>query len=153
MCGSKVLCLTDCCLTCSSLRCYYQIAGWSSLVARWAHNPKVGGSNPPPATTLILLNPRGQRICRWPLFLFIPCSNVQNSPKFISNSAFVCRDCVRVTHRGLRLGMTQPIQPDRHRCPDLIEQRGVAMPKGVETTLWDPPLLEQGMDFALAYQA
>ena len=26
------------------------IAGWSSLVARWAHNPKVGGSNPLPAT-------------------------------------------------------------------------------------------------------
>jgi hypothetical protein len=25
-------------------------AGWSSLVARWAHNPKVGGSNPSPAT-------------------------------------------------------------------------------------------------------
>ena len=35
------------------LRCtrrYHQSAGWSSLVARWAHNPKVGGSNPPPAT-------------------------------------------------------------------------------------------------------
>ena len=30
--------------------CYDQPAGWSSLVARWAHNPKVGGSNPPPAT-------------------------------------------------------------------------------------------------------
>ena len=30
--------------------CYHQFAGWSSLVARWAHNPKVGGSNPPPAT-------------------------------------------------------------------------------------------------------
>ena len=29
---------------------YDGIAGWSSLVARWAHNPKVGGSNPPPAT-------------------------------------------------------------------------------------------------------
>jgi hypothetical protein len=29
------------------------IAGWSSLVARWAHNPKVGGSNPPPATNKI----------------------------------------------------------------------------------------------------
>src|SRR5579871_1265613 len=28
-------------------------AGWSSLVARWAHNPKVGGSNPPPATNQI----------------------------------------------------------------------------------------------------
>ena len=26
------------------------IAGWSSLVARRAHNPKVGGSNPSPAT-------------------------------------------------------------------------------------------------------
>ena len=25
-------------------------AGWSSLAARRAHNPKVGGSNPPPAT-------------------------------------------------------------------------------------------------------
>ena len=30
------------------LFCY--IAGWSSLVARWAHNPKVAGSNPAPAT-------------------------------------------------------------------------------------------------------
>ena len=26
------------------------IAGWSSLVARWAHNPEVDGSNPSPAT-------------------------------------------------------------------------------------------------------
>ena len=25
------------------------IAGWSSLEARWAHNPKVAGSNPVPA--------------------------------------------------------------------------------------------------------
>src|ERR1700730_1519544 len=32
--------------------CYDRNAGWSSLVARWAHNPKVGGSNPPPATNL-----------------------------------------------------------------------------------------------------
>ena len=29
------------------------VAGWSSLVARWAHNPKVGGSNPPPATNTL----------------------------------------------------------------------------------------------------
>ncbi len=29
----------------------YLIAGWSSLVARRAHNPKVAGSNPAPATT------------------------------------------------------------------------------------------------------
>ena len=33
---------------------YDRTAGWSSLVARWAHNPKVGGSNPPPATNAII---------------------------------------------------------------------------------------------------
>ena len=29
-------------------------AGWSSPVARWAHNPKVAGSNPAPATNFPL---------------------------------------------------------------------------------------------------
>jgi hypothetical protein len=29
---------------------YSSDAGWSSPVARWAHNPKVAGSNPAPAT-------------------------------------------------------------------------------------------------------
>ena len=29
------------------------IAGWSSPVARWAHNPKVAGSNPVPATNFL----------------------------------------------------------------------------------------------------
>src|SRR5580692_1604119 len=28
----------------------YHDAGWSSSVARWAHNPEVAGSNPAPAT-------------------------------------------------------------------------------------------------------
>ena len=32
------------------LRHLYIIAEWSNLVARWAHNPKVTGSNPVPAT-------------------------------------------------------------------------------------------------------
>ena len=31
----------------------YLIAGWSSPVARRAHNPKVVGSNPAPATKLL----------------------------------------------------------------------------------------------------
>jgi small subunit ribosomal protein S21 len=31
------------------------IAGWSSLVARQAHNLKVGGSNPSPATNLTII--------------------------------------------------------------------------------------------------
>ena len=30
---------------------YVRGAGWSSLVARRAHNPEVAGSNPAPATT------------------------------------------------------------------------------------------------------
>ena len=33
---------------------YTTSAGWSSLVARWAHNPKVAGSNPAPATNAII---------------------------------------------------------------------------------------------------
>ena len=38
-----------------------KIAGWSSLVARWAHNPKVASSNLAPATTkkAFLLRQRG----------------------------------------------------------------------------------------------
>ena len=34
------------------LRLGFPDAGWSSPVARWAHNPKVAGSNPAPATIL-----------------------------------------------------------------------------------------------------
>ena len=33
----------------------HRIAGWSSLVARRAHNPKVVGSNPAPATIKCLV--------------------------------------------------------------------------------------------------
>ena len=35
---------------------YFHRAGWSSLVARQAHNLKVAGSNPAPATNLSLAN-------------------------------------------------------------------------------------------------
>jgi hypothetical protein len=38
-----------------NLQEYIQRAGWSSPVARWAHNPKVVGSNPTPATKNILI--------------------------------------------------------------------------------------------------
>jgi hypothetical protein len=37
---------------------FLQNAGWSSLVARQAHNLKAVGSNPTPATTLKYLIPR-----------------------------------------------------------------------------------------------
>ena len=43
---------TPCAFDAPGAGCYHLDAGWSSLVARWAHNPKVGGSNPPPATNL-----------------------------------------------------------------------------------------------------
>ena len=37
------------------LRHFIYIAGWSSSVARRAHNPKVVGSNPTPATKKVTL--------------------------------------------------------------------------------------------------
>ena len=42
-----------------------QIAGWSSQVARQAHNLKVRGSNPLPATTLKSLNLNGLGLFSW----------------------------------------------------------------------------------------
>src|SRR5689334_6905865 len=38
-------------LTTARRRYHTATAGWSSSVARWAHNPEVVGSNPTPATT------------------------------------------------------------------------------------------------------
>src|SRR5262249_44668192 len=38
---------------CGTLTVHFRDAGWSSPVARWAHNPKVAGSNPAPATNII----------------------------------------------------------------------------------------------------
>ena len=44
------------------------IAGWSSLVARQAHNLKVAGSNPAPAPNLFnLINPKRKKFL--PVFL------------------------------------------------------------------------------------
>ncbi len=45
-------------------------AGWSSQVARWAHNPKVAGSNPAPATIELFL--QGRVVT--PGLLFFPVS-------------------------------------------------------------------------------
>ena len=51
--------------------CYDQIAGWSSQVARWAHNPKVASSNLAPATNFLSLvtsfqAPEEKDCCRTP---------------------------------------------------------------------------------------
>ena len=59
--------------------CYSRNAGWSSLVARWAHNPKVGGSNPPPATKVSSMwtlrakpvSVLSSLVCEWNFISFI----------------------------------------------------------------------------------
>ena len=43
---------------------YYFTAGWSSLVARRAHNPEVIGSNPVPAPNIKI----GQPNCAGPFY-------------------------------------------------------------------------------------
>jgi len=52
------------------------------------------------------LNQKGLRFLRGLFFLFIPCSTVQNSPKVICRTAFVCCDRVRVPHRSSRFRVT-----------------------------------------------
>jgi hypothetical protein len=52
-------------------------AGWSSPVARWAHNPKVAGSNPAPATNPLrsqISDLRSQTLIRG-------CSSVGRAPR------------------------------------------------------------------------
>src|SRR5271154_2448901 len=82
--------------------CYDGYAGWSSLVARWAHNPKVGGSNPSPATNGHLWEKPRSDLFSWVynrtalvsmfrftvplLFLFHVCGTVGNRfPKIASS--------------------------------------------------------------------
>ena len=60
------------------------IAGWSSLVARRAHNPKVVGSNPAPATnsdgSKLLLSLTAIASSRVSVFhCFILCGRPQNA--------------------------------------------------------------------------
>ena len=60
---------SDRCLTWRNFLVIYATrsdAGWSSLVARRAHNPKVIGSNPVPATNIL---EAGQYLTDLPLFV------------------------------------------------------------------------------------
>ena len=83
------------------------IAGWSSLVARRAHNPKVAGSNPAPATT----NERGR------------CGNAPASfffPWFDSDQlALLTRN---VTCVGVTIGM-YPAPASRHEVRARVSDR------------------------------
>ena len=78
-------------------RKYFHSAGWSSLVARQAHNLKVAGSNPAPATNFL-------EDCCVSSFSFVPkrrlpCTNgkarvCSASPKLIQRSSVVERSAV-----------------------------------------------------------
>ena len=76
-------------LTLRALLSYSPPAGWSSPVARWAHNPKVAGSNPAPATTA---ESRGQRKL-WPLI-------------FWSSRALPTPSPTATEHNGVRLAQS-----------------------------------------------
>ena len=91
---------------------YDVTAGWSSLVARWAHNPKVGGSNPPPATKKAVRQQRGQ-----------PRSQEQLTTQHLHSLAvvFEIAETVRLPGDGLHLVVEtfgDPIAPGEapHAC-------------------------------------
>ena len=58
------------------------IAGWSSSVARWAHNPKVVGSNPAPATMV----PWCRGLSRLPVTQKIAGSNPVGTARWLHSS-------------------------------------------------------------------
>ena len=69
-------------------------AGWSSLVARRAHNPKVVGSNPAPATTL-QLNAIAVNYATLAQLVERNLAKVE-----VTSSNLVCRSIFRVVHKG-----------------------------------------------------
>src|SRR2546428_10713330 len=75
------------------LRWLFRIAGWSSLVARQAHNLKVAGSNPAPATNF-LVSTRGK-----PLTAF---AFVLTATSLMCERKNSCRHCELVGPRFCR---------------------------------------------------
>ncbi|MDT5223823.1 MAG: hypothetical protein QOG19_1230 [Mycobacterium sp.] len=80
-------------------------AGWSSSVARWAHNPEVAGSNPVPATS-------------------------GNGPQAQAWGPFSCRlgtllgTLAKLTSIGTVRRIGQPVSGVRASLPMLVEQAG-----------------------------
>ncbi len=82
-------------------------AGWSSLVARRAHNPKVVGSNPAPATTLqlnvglMLLSRKDERLAYAILAQLVErnlakVEVIGSNPMYRSNLKLHClKQCIR----------------------------------------------------------
>ncbi len=98
------------------------IAGWSSLVARRAHNPEVVGSNPAPATRF-LTGPAG--------------------PVFVSES------WEATITLGNKLGIADPIKL-AHEEERISKTAALAMYG--DGTLDDVALLARGLDASYAYE-
>ena len=94
-------------------------AGWSSPVARWAHNPKVAGSNPAPATNLSGIWNLEFQICFIggvaQLAEHMVCNHeVRGSNPLTSTNAFPICDCgSRIADRGLPIGASSKLEFSR----------------------------------------
>ena len=67
----------------SHILLYIVVAGWSSSVARRAHNPKVVGSNPTPATTRLGLERNALRAF---VLFSAEVSRAGNASKFVQQT-------------------------------------------------------------------
>ena len=82
------------------------IAGWSSLVARRAHNPKVGGSNPPPATKSVTVVDTISTTVIFDLLSFFErfWHEAVDIPNISGHKQIVCLDLMRPWSEKTRLG-------------------------------------------------
>ena len=70
----------------------YDIAGWSSLVARRAHNPKVVGSNPSPAIMKPVLGRRAGFFIHKEINICYKIKSMLQSDSYDSSILFYCQD-------------------------------------------------------------
>jgi hypothetical protein len=113
-------------------------AGWSSLVARRAHNPEVVGSNPTPATSYHLRHQRlgvSRALSRFHLEAVRGRNAVPNSatepncrrPRIFPHD-------VRVnSERDAWICVSEPLLADLHRNGKMVHQRGIGVTESVKS--------------------
>jgi len=105
---------------------------------RSSHNPKVGGSNPPPATnTALISNGLGYRLLGRLQFgtnLGQESGSVQLSQLFC-HVPLVRRNCMRVLHGRFRVNMSQTILTNTHRRSEMVQGTSVPVPEAVTPSL------------------
>src|ERR1035437_8796122 len=127
---------------------YTSYAGWSSLVARWAHNPKVAGSNPAPATnpfnklrasganpkTTLAHDSHRCRFCGLYFWLVRGATGwLQNHLDHVPVCLpFAVCHCPAVDiHCGLNAGMAHQLSLYPNWCFGLVQPRPEAVPEGL----------------------